>query len=185
MSRQVSDMPMQSPTDLFVHELSEVHSTERIVLEMLRRAGPLVHDGELRRAIEHHAQETRQHIASVEGIFQTLGAQPHPVQSHAAEGLHQSLQEALSAHPSDLVLDGVIAGAASKTEYFEVASYNLLVQMARAMGHGDIAEALQHNLEQENAMRQRVDGIYYELTHRMTGAPAQERYGSAETTPER
>lgn len=183
MNRHVANMPMQSPTDLFIHELSDVYSAEQIVLDMLQQASARVRGTELRQAIEHHAQETRRHISSIEGVFQTLGAQPHSIVCHAAEGLRQSLQEAISANPSEAVLDGVIAGGASKTEYLEVASYNVLVQMARAMGRTDIAETLQQNLEQENAMRQRVDGIIYELAHLMTGAPAQERYVSPIDAP--
>jgi ferritin-like metal-binding protein YciE len=178
MNQQTSQVPMQSPTELFVHELSEIYGAEQIILGMLQDTQKIVLDAELKIAIEHHMRETREQIDRIERVFEMLGARPYSIVSRPAEGLRQSLEEALSANPSDMVRDGLIAGDASKTEYFEVASYNLLVQMARAMVRGDIATILQGNLEQENMMRQKVDTIFYELAHRMTGAPLPEHLSS-------
>lgn len=165
-----STMPMQTPMDLFVHELSDVRSAEQIVATMLEAGIAAVVRPDIRQALEDHLQETRGQIENVERIFQTLGAQPHPVTCHAAHGLMTSLQEALAAGPSDLVTDALILGGASKTEYFEVAAYNALLQQARNAGMAEIAQLLYANLEQENAMRQTVDTIIMEQAMEMGGA---------------
>lgn len=162
-------MPMQSPMDLFVHGLSEARSAEQIIAGMLESGIAAASRPDVRRALEHHLGETRVQLQTIDTIFQQLGTQPHPVTCHAAQGLMTSLQEALAAGPSDPVKDALIVGGASKTEYFEVAVYNALLQQARNSGMAEIAQLLYENLEQENAMRQTVDTIILEMTVEMGG----------------
>lgn len=162
-------MPMQTPRDLFVHELSEVRSAEQIVATMLEAGIAAAVRADVRQALEHHLGETRQQLQNVERIFQRLGAHPRPVTCHAAEGLLTSLRESLASGPSATVTDALLLGGASKTEYFEVAAYNALIQQARNAGMTEIAQLLYDNLEQENAMRQTVDTMILEQAMEMGG----------------
>lgn len=169
MSTNAGTMPMQSAMDLLVHELSEIRSAETTIVTMLETAIGAAARPDIRQALAHHLGETREQIANLERVFQALGLHPHPVVCRAATGLFESLQEALAAGPSEVVADALILDGASKTEYFEVASYNALVQRARASGMTEIAALLQQNLEQENAARQTVDTIILEQALEMAG----------------
>jgi ferritin-like metal-binding protein YciE len=169
MPANAPSMPMQSPLDLFVHELSEIQSAEQTIATMLETAIGVASRPDIRQALAHHLQETRQQIGTLERIFRQFGAQPHPIVCRAATGLLASLQEALAAEPSTIVTDALILDAASKTEYFEVACYNALVQRTRAGGMTEIAALLQQHLEQENAARQTVDTIILEQAIELGG----------------
>ena len=96
-----------------------------------------------------------------------MGVQPHPIECHAAQGLHQELQEAQQSNPSPQVLEGLVVGGACKTEHYEIAAYTGLVEKARAMGQTQAAQLLQQNLQEEQQMLQRVEQISQQLTQQM------------------
>ncbi|MGH2603102.1 MAG: ferritin-like domain-containing protein [Dehalococcoidia bacterium] len=171
MAESLSKMPMQSPQDLFIHELSEIHSAEQTIAKMLSEAQGLVQDPQVKQGLQTHEQETRQHVQNLEQAFQQLGVTPHPVQCHAAQGIQQDLKDAQAAKPSPDVLEGLVVGGAAKTEHFEIAAYNGLIEQARAMGQTQVAQLLQQNLAQEQAMLKQVETIGQQMTQRMAAMP--------------
>jgi ferritin-like metal-binding protein YciE len=160
-------MPMQTPRDLFVHELSDIHNAEQIIVQMLGEAQGLVQNPQLKEGLRMHQEQSRQQAQRIQQIFQQMGAQPHPVQCHAVEGLHQELQEAQQANPSPEVLEGLVVGGAAKTEHYEIAAYTGLIEKARAMGQTEAAQLLQQNLQEEQQMLRQVEQISQQLTQQM------------------
>jgi len=165
-----TQMSMQSPQDLFVHELSSIHSAEQIIVQMLEEAQGLVQNPQLKEGLQMHAEQSRQQAQRVEQIFQQLGTEPHPITCHSAQGLHQELQEALQAQPSPQVVEGLVVAGACKTEHLEIASYTGLVEKARAMGQTQAVQLLEQNLQEEEQMLQQVEQIAQQLTQQMASA---------------
>jgi ferritin-like metal-binding protein YciE len=163
-------MPMQTPQDLFVHELSDIHHAEQIIIQMLEEAQGLVQNPQLQEGLRRHAEQSRQHAQRLQQVFDQMGVQPHPIQCHAAEGLHQELQEAQQSQPSPEVLEGLVVGGACKTEHYEIAAYTGLVEKARAMGRTEAAQLLQQNLQEEQQMLQRVEQISRQLTQQLAAS---------------
>lgn len=169
-------MPMQTPQDLFVHELSDIHNAEQLIVQMLTEAQELVQNPQLKEGMRVHAEQSRQHAQRVMQVIEQMGAQPHPVQCHAVEGLHQELQEAQQANPSPQVLEGLVVGGACKTEHYEIAAYTGLVEKARAVGLTQATQLLQQNLQEEQQMLQQVEQMSRQLTQQMASmAGAQQR----------
>ena len=160
-------MSMQTPQDLFVHELSDMLSAEQIVAQTLTEGQGLVQHPQLREGMQQHLQETEQQIQNLQQAFQQLGAQPHPITCHAAAGLRQSLMEVVASQPSPQVLEGAVVAGMAKTEHLEIAGYTGLVKKAQAMGQQEIAQLLQQNLQQEEATLQRVERVAEQLTQQM------------------
>lgn len=152
-------MALETPRDLFLHELSDTMSAEHIVLQMLGDLEAESGNDDVKAAVKHHQDETKQQIENLEKVFKLLDAKPEKTTCHAAEGLkkeHDSLKEE---KPSPLVLEvGNLAGAA-KTEHYEIASYNLLIQMAKDLGESDAADLLKENLDQEKEMARKVESL--------------------------
>jgi len=163
----VSQMPMQTPQDLFVHELSSIHSAEQIIVRMLEQAQGLVQNQQLKDGLRAHADQSRQQAQRLEQIFQQLGEQPHPVTCHSAQGLHQELQDALQAQPSPDVVEGLVVAGACKTEHLEIAAYTGLLEKANAMGQTQAAQLLEQSLREEQQMLQQVEQISQQLTQQM------------------
>jgi ferritin-like metal-binding protein YciE len=160
-------MPMQTPQDLFVHELSDIRNAEQIIIQMLEQAQGMVQNSQLKDGLRMHAEQSRQQVQRIEQVFTQMGVQPHPIECHAAQGLYQELQEAQQSQPSPQVLEGLVVGGACKTEHYEIAAYTGLVEKARAMGQTEAAQLLQQNLQEEQQMLQRVEQISQQLTQQM------------------
>lgn len=181
MAQQSTQMPMQTPQDLFVHELSDMFNAEQIIVQMLQEAQGLVKNPQLQEGLRMHAEQSRQHAQRIQQIFQQMGVQPHPVQCHAVEGLYQELKEGQQSRPSPEVLQGLVVGGAAKTEHYEIAAYTGLIEKARAMGQREAAQLLQQNLQDEQQMLQRVEQISQQLTQQMAtmGGPQAGQQASA------
>ena len=165
--------PMQTPTDLFVHELSDIHSAEQIIIGMLGEAQGIVQNPQLKQALQQHLKESEQQAKKLEQAFGMLGQQPHPVTCHAAEGLQKSLREALKANPSPEVLDGVVLGGAQETEHLEIAAYTGLIKKARMMGQTDVLHLLEQNLQQEQRTLQLLETIGDQMIQQMAAMAGQ------------
>ena len=175
----MATMSMKTPQDLFIHELSDIHSGEQIVVQMLEQAQGMVQHPQLQEGLRMHAEQSRQQARRVEQVIQMMGAQPHPITCHAAEGLRQSLMEVVQSNPSPEVLEGAVVAGAIKTEHLEIAAYTHLVEKARAMGQTEAAQLLQQNLQQEQHMLQQLEQIATQLSQQMAAmAGAQSSQGA-------
>lgn len=152
-------MPLTTPRELFVHELSDAMSAEQIILKLLPELGREAQHPEVKQAFVEHEAETRQQIETLEAVFERLGEKPERTTCHAAEGLKQEHEALHEEEPSPAVLEmGNLAGAA-KTEHYEIATYTALAQMARDLGERDVAQLLTETLAQEKAMANRVEKL--------------------------
>lgn len=160
-------MPMQTPQDLFVHELSDILSAEQTIVQMLGEAQGFVQNPTLQQGLQKHQQESQQQAQNVQQVIQMMGEQPHPVTCHAAVGLRQSLLDVVQSKPSSEVLEGAVVGGAIKTEHLEIAAYTGLVKKAQAMGQTDAAQLLQQNLQQEQNMLRQLEQISEQMIQNM------------------
>jgi len=160
-------MQMESPQDLFVHELSMIYSAEQQIVQMLQEAQGMVQNSQLRDGLQMHAEQSRQQAERVMQVMQMIGGDLHPVQCQAAAGLYQDLLTIVQYQPSPMVLEGAVVAGACKTEHFEIACYTGLVEKAQAMGQSQAASLLQQNLQEEQQMLQQVEKIASQLTKQM------------------
>ena len=145
----MATMQMQTPQDLFMHELSAQLSAERGIETMLAEARGLVQTPQILQGIEHHLHETQEQASNLQQAIQLAGGQAHEVHCHTVDGMMQDLHEALAANPSPMVIEGLILCSAAKTEHMEIAAYTSLIEKANAMGMSEISILLQQNLKQE------------------------------------
>ena len=156
-------MPMNTPRDLFIHELSDTLSAEHIIAKMLPVVAGEVENKELRDALREHEKETKQQIKNLEAAFKELGEKPEEMVCHGAEGLRKEVDSFLEEKPAPEILTLFAAGAAGKTEQYEIESYTGLIDMAKLMGEKEVVRLLQENLKQEEAMSKRVSQMEKQL----------------------
>lgn len=152
-------MPIETPRELFIHELSDIMSAENIIAKMLPDLQKESATPDVKAAFGDHLKETRQQIDVLKQVFKALGEKPEDTTCHAAEGLQEEHDALLEEDPSPEMLEmGNLAGAA-KTEHYEIATYTTLIQMAKDLGERELADLLKGNLDQEKAMSKRVDAL--------------------------
>src|SRR5215216_5338422 len=156
-------MPLTTPRELFVHELSDAMSAEQQILKMLPELQNEALNHELQEALKTHEEETRQQVRNIQEVFRQLGETPEATTCYAVKGLDEEHKALLKEQPSPEILEMANLGAASKTEHYEMAMYTSLVQMAKDLGENEAAQLLQDNLDQEKEMAVRVETLAREL----------------------
>jgi ferritin-like metal-binding protein YciE len=160
-------MPMTTPRELFLHELSDTYSAEQIILTMLPKLANEVTDKKLAKALQDHEKETRQQIEHLDEVFRILGEKPEQMTCYGVEGFKQEHDEFVKEKPSPEILTLFITGAAGKTEHYEIESYSGLIEMARLLGERDVVKLLQENLKQEQEMAKQVQQFEKELAKQL------------------
>ena len=143
-----------TPRDLFLHELGDILYVERALAdETLPKLIEEVQDSELRDALDKHLKQTRGHVRNVEKVFGIVGEEPKAEECIGFEGLKAEHDKLLEETSPDLI-DAVDLGAAARTENYEIAAYEGLRRMAKAMGEDEAVELLDSNLaEEKDALR--------------------------------
>jgi ferritin-like metal-binding protein YciE len=143
---------MRDPRQLFLHELGDLLYVEKTLLKALPKLAQEATDDELREGFELHLEETKQHAANLERIFEAIGEKPKAEKCPGIDGIKTEHDEFMDEeHPSPEVGDLFLTGAGSRAEHYEIAAYTGLITMAQAMGETESVALLQENLKQEKA----------------------------------
>lgn len=166
-------MTMTDPRELFLHELGDVLYAERTLAKALPELGKEATDPDLAQGFEHHLAETKQQIANLERVFEALGEEARAERCPGMDGIKREHDEFMKeARPSEEICDVFLTGAAARTEHYEIAAYNGLIDMAEALGEQECARILRENLGQEEAMLRRIESSARRLLHEAVGAGA-------------
>jgi ferritin-like metal-binding protein YciE len=154
-----------TPRELFLHELGDILYVERALAEKaLPKLIGEVQDAEFRSGLESHLKQTREHVAKVEQVFDLFGEEPQAEKCVGFVGLRKEHDQLVEETSSELI-DLVDIGAAARTENYEIAAYEGLRRMAKAMGEDHAVELLDENLKQEKETLREVEKIATRLSN--------------------
>lgn len=181
--------------DLMIHELKDIYSAERQLVQALPRMAKKVTSQELRQALLDHLGQTEEHVTRLENAFDLLGVSGRGQKCKGMEGL---IEEGKSLFDEDIdndVLDAGIIAAAQRVEHYEIAAYGTVCEYARIMEHHDVLALMEQTLDEEKAadalLTEIAQGSVNELAER-DGQDAMGNKGEGEeeepvatTTPKR
>ena len=144
-------MALATMQDLMIAELKDLYSAETQLVKALPKMARGAVTPSLRKAFENHLEQTHEHVARLEKIFDVLGASPRGTKCKGMEGLLEEGSEMLDEDGDDTVRDAGIIAAAQRVEHYEIAAYGSTLAFATLMGHTDIAELLEATLSEEKA----------------------------------
>ncbi len=148
-----------SPRELFLHELGDILYVERELADKtLPKLIGEVQDPEFKDGLEKHLDETRQHVKNVEQVFRSLDEEPQAEPCLGFEGLRKE-HDKLTEETSSSLVDLVDLGAAARTENYEIAAYEALRRLAKALGEEKAVGLLDENLQQEKEALREVEKI--------------------------
>jgi ferritin-like metal-binding protein YciE len=163
---------LTTPRDLFLHELGDILYVERgLAEETLPKLIGEVTDEEFKSGLESHLEQTRQHVANVERVFELLGEEAEAEKCIGFEGM-KTEHDQLVEESASMLIDIVDVGAAARTENYEIAAYEGLRRMAKAMGEDEAVELLDENLKQEKETLRDVEKIATRLSNEGARAAA-------------
>ncbi len=161
-----------TPKELFFHELGDILYVERdLASSTLPKLIDEVQDEEFKAGLEAHLEQTKQHVKNVEKVFEIFGEEPKAEECPGFEGLKTEHEE-LTDETSDSLIDLVDIGAAARTENYEIAAYEGLRRMAKALGEDEAVDLLDANLKDEKETLREVEKIATRLSNETAKQPA-------------
>lgn len=152
-------MALETLHDLWVHELKDLYSAERQLVQALPKMAKAASSDELRTAIENHLAETEEQVTRIEQILESFGESPRGQKCEGMEGLIEEGKSLLEEDGDADVMDAGIIVAAQKVEHYEIASYGAVCEYARMMGHTEALQLLEQTLQEEKNADQLLNQI--------------------------
>ena len=169
-------MSLATLHDLMVHELKDLYSAERQLIQALPKMSKSASSDELRTAIDNHLSETEEQASRLEKILESFGESPRGQKCEGMEGLIEEGKSLLKEEADPDVMDAGIIVAAQKVEHYEIAAYGAMCEYARILGHTEALQLLEQTLEEEK----NADKLLNDIAEGGINALA-ERDGNAET----
>jgi ferritin-like metal-binding protein YciE len=149
---------MSNPRDLFLQLLAELLWLERtLAFETLAQLQVAARSQELSEAFAQHLEATREHAARLEQVFPLVDAEVSSSLDPAAKKLFEHHDETAPKIVEGTLRDVFHAAAAAKTEHYELAAYDTLIELGRALGV-DVA-LLEQNRKEDAAALAQVESL--------------------------
>lgn len=152
-------MAMKTLEDLFVHMLRDMYYAEKQILKALPKMAKKADSDDLRKAFEHHREETEGQVQTLEKVFTLLDLKPRGVTCEAIKGLSEEAEEVMSETEDKDARDAGLIASAQAVEHYEIARYGTMVAWAKQLGKNDAARLLQQVLDQEFAADKKLSKL--------------------------
>jgi ferritin-like metal-binding protein YciE len=141
---------MSEAREWLVQWLRDAHAMEEHAETLLNgQLSRIENYPELSNRIRLHLQETREQAARLNTCLKGLGEDTSTMKD--AGGKLMAMAQSLSGvFAGDEVMKGSLASYTF--EHMEIASYNILIAAANALGESEVARACEQNLREEEAM---------------------------------
>jgi ferritin-like metal-binding protein YciE len=166
---------MQTAHELFIHELTDMLSAERQLVDALKEQSENASDPKLKQAFASHRAQTENHIKRLEGCFEEIGESPEESECKGIAGLveeYKTFKE--EEDPSPDILDVFSIDAAKKVEMYEINAYEGLIEMAEDMGHKKSARLLNQTLKEEQQTFKKMEAFSKKIKPENSGMEEEE-----------
>jgi ferritin-like metal-binding protein YciE len=146
--------------DFFVDELKDIYWAEKHLVKALPKLQRAANSQELQNAMAEHTEVTKEHVSRLEQVFEMMGKKAQAKKCEAMEGITKEAETVVEeTEDGTATRDVGIIMAAQKAEHYEIATYGGLVQLAKTLGHNEVADILYSTLEEEKQTDERLTQI--------------------------
>ncbi len=142
-------MADQGLKELYIEELKDLYNAENQLVKALPKMAKAAASDELRKGFEEHLEQTKEHVARLEEIFEGLDESPKGKKCAGMEGLVEEGSEVMKDDFEGAVLDAALIGAAQRVEHYEIAAYGTVIAFAETLGESDHVSLLEATLSEE------------------------------------
>ncbi len=161
--KENGEMPKMSDSRLhefFIGELKDIYWAEQHVVKTLPKMQKAASSEELKKAFGTHLEESKGHVARLEKVFGILGKKAQAKKCEAMAGIVKEGTEIIGeTEKGTATRDVGLVLAAQKVEHYEISTYGGLVQLAKTMGHDEVADVLYQTLQEEKKTDELLTGI--------------------------
>jgi ferritin-like metal-binding protein YciE len=146
--------------EFFIDELKDIYWAEKQLVKTLPRLKKAATSDQLKQAFDNHTAETEGHVERLEQAFEMLGKKAQAKKCDAMQGITEEGQSVIDdTDKGTSTRDVGLIMAGQKAEHYEIATYGGLIQIAKTLGHDDIARLLMQTLEEEKKTDQLLTQI--------------------------
>lgn len=149
---------MQTLAELFEHTLKDIYYAENAIAKALPKVSKAVKNADLKKAVDHHLEETKGQIETLKKVFKTIGKTAEGEKCDAAEGLLKEA-EGLMEEGKGVALDAGLLAACQAVEHYEIARYGSLREWAKVLGNEEAHVLLSEILDQEKAANGKLTNL--------------------------
>src|SRR3954452_11358637 len=165
---------MQTGKEFFIHGLNDIYDAEQQLVEALGELAQDSNQAQLKKAFESHRAQTEKQVQRLQQVFEILGEQPEDTECHGIRGIIQEKKSFMEEEPSPDLMDVFNVGGAIKTEQYEVAEYESLIDLAEELGENKIARLLGQTLKEEEATLKKMEQFEKKIKPEQMGAEVEE-----------
>lgn len=134
----------------FEDELKDIYWAEKHIVKTLPKMKKAATSEELKNAFDQHTEQSREHVARLEQVFEILGKPARGKKCEAIEGITKEGESIIEETETGTATRDVgLILAAQKVEHYEIATYGGLAQLAETLGQSAVAQLLRETLEEE------------------------------------
>ncbi|HMG81521.1 MAG TPA: ferritin-like domain-containing protein [Ferruginibacter sp.] len=146
--------------EFFHDELKDIYWAEKHLVKTLPKMAKAATSEELRNAFTEHLEVTQQHVSRLEEVFNILGYKPQAKKCEAMAGITKEGDDIIAdTEKGTSTRDVGLIFAGQKVEHYEIATYGSLTQLAKTLGHEDVAKILDSTLQEEKEADEGLSGI--------------------------
>lgn len=142
-------MKLNTMNDLFAHEMKDLYSAEKQIIEALPKMSQAVSSEELKTAFEQHLTMSEEHLKRLQAAMRQLEIKSGNTVCKGMKGLLEEGQEIIETEGDAKVKDAALIGAAQRVEHYEIAAYGTVREFARTLGYEEVARSLDMTLREE------------------------------------
>ena len=135
--------------ELFHETLKDIYFAEKKILAALPKMAKAAQSQELKAAFEKHENETEEHVARLERVFEEIEETPRGKTCDAIMGIIEEGQEVMKEFRGAPALDAGLLAAAQAVEHYEIARYGTLKTWAAELGLNEAVKLLDMTLGEE------------------------------------
>jgi ferritin-like metal-binding protein YciE len=142
-------MELENLQDLYIHELKDLYSAERQIIQALPKMMKAASSHKLRAGFEEHLKQTQEHANRLEKILSNHRQSSRGKKCKGMEGVIAEGAEMIEEEADPEVKDAGLISAAQRVEHYEIAGYGTVRTYAEVIGDSEAAGLLQTTLNEE------------------------------------
>jgi ferritin-like metal-binding protein YciE len=135
--------------DLFLYEMGKLLDAEQLYAEALPELAKIAHHKELRDALEHHVEQTREQIERLVRAAESLDHEIDPEDNVVVETMIEEGFTLLESIDRPVVRDVALVKLVQAGEHYEIAAYGSVIAHAKEMKHTEALKLLEETLREE------------------------------------
>jgi ferritin-like metal-binding protein YciE len=144
-------MELENLRDLYVHELKDLYSAEKQIIQALPKMARAATNRQLSAAFRQHLEQTRKQAKRLEDILGSHDESTRGPKCQGMEGVIKEGDEMIGEDAEPEVRDAGLIAAAQRIEHYEMAGYGCARTYAELLGDKKGARMLDMTLREEEA----------------------------------